>query len=104
MAAPLRKSSIDDYQQKWKTFLKFLEMNKIQLEEVTIGNVLQFFTYLFYDKHRKPGTVAHYRTALTIPLRLYCQIDLKIPAVGDLLRSMNLQRPIVPLTVHHYGA
>ena len=98
MAAPLRKSSINDYQQKWKTFLKFLEKNKIQLEEATIGNVLQFFTYLFYDKHRKPGTVAHYRTALTIPLRLYCQIDLKIPAVGDLLRSMNLQRPIVPVT------
>ena len=97
MAAPLRKTSVNDYQQKWKTFLKFLESNEIQLENVTIGNVLQFFTYLFYEKHRRPGTVAHYRTALTIPLKIHYQIDLRIPAVADLLRSMNLQRPVVPV-------
>ena len=97
MAAPLRESSINDYQQKWKTFLGFLGKNKVSLEEITIGNVLQFFTYLFYEKHRRPGTVAHYRTALTIPLKMYCQIDLRIQAVADLLRSMNLQRPIVPV-------
>ena len=98
MAAPLRKSSISDYDQKWKTFLRFLEKNNIELEKITIENVLQFFTYLFYEKHRRPGTVAHYRTALTIPLRIHFQIDLRIPAVADLMRSMNLQRPIVPVT------
>ena len=97
MAAPLRKSSVNDYQQKWKTFVNFLESNKIQLENITIGNVLQFFTYLFYEKHRRPGTVAHYRTALTIPLQVHFQINLRIPAVADLLRSMNLQRPVIPM-------
>ena len=59
---------------------------------------MKFFTYLFYEKHRRPGTVAHYRTALTIPLKMYFQVDLRIPAVADLLRSMNLQRPIIPVT------
>ena len=98
MAAPLRKSSLSDYQQKWKTFIRFLENNNIETAKVTIENVLQFFTYLFYEKHRRPGTVAHYRTALTIPLKMYFQVDLRIPAVADLLRSMNLQRPIIPVT------
>ena len=96
MAAPLRENSIKDYQHKWKIFLSFLKNNKIPFEDVKIGSVLQFFTFLFYEKHFKPGTVAHYRTALTVPLQAYFNIDLKVPAVADLLRAMWIQRPNMP--------
>ena len=98
MAAPLRQNSIKDYQHKWKSFLSFLTQNEIPFKKVTIGNVLQFFTFLFYEKHLKPGTVAHYRTALTVPLKEHFNIDLKVPAVADLLRAMGLQRPNIPVS------
>ena len=96
MAAPLRGNSIRDYQHKWKTFLEFLNKCEIPFDKVTVSSVLRFFTYLFYEKHFKPGTVAHYRTALTVPLKEHFNIDLKIPAVADLLRAMWLQRPNIP--------
>ena len=100
MATPLRKSSLKDYQQKWKCFMSFLSRNNIT--EVTMASVLQFLTYLFYERHLKPGTVAHYRSALIVPLQMHFQIDLKSRAksraIADLLRSMFIQRPNRPIT------
>ena len=96
MAAPLRKNSIKDYQHKWKSFLSYLNDRKTPFDKVTIASVLRFLTFLFHKKHFKPGTVAHYRTALTVPLKEYFNIDLKVPAVADLLRGMWLQRPNIP--------
>ena len=98
MATPLRKSSLGDYQQKWKCFISFLVMRDISLDCLKITHVLQFFTYLFYEKHLKPGTIAHYRSALTVPLKVYFHIDLKTQAVSDLIKSMFIQRPNKPVT------
>ena len=98
MATPLRKSSVKDYQQKWKCFISFLSRNSITFSEVTMASVLQFFTYLFYEKHLKPGTVAHYRSALMVPLKMHFQIDLNSRAIADLVRSMFIQRPNKPVT------
>ena len=63
-----------------------------------MASVLQFFTYLFYEKHLKPGTVAHYRSALMVPLKMHFQIDLNSRAIADLVRSMFIQRPNKPVT------
>ena len=98
MAVPLRVSSVGDYQQKWKCFLTFLKRNKIPFKKVTLSSVLQFLTFPFYEKHLKPGTIARYKTALTIPLRMHFKIDLKSDAFADLIRSMYLQRPNKPIT------
>ena len=98
MATPLRKSSVGDYQQKWKYFIAFLKRNNIPFSEVTTASVLQFLTYLFYEKHLKPGTIAHYRTALTVPMEMHFQINLKSQAIANLIRSMYIQRPNKPVT------
>ena len=103
MAAPLRKSSISDYQHKWKVFMSFLKDKDIPFENVTIANVLQFFWFLFDKKHFKPGTLAHYRTALTVPLKEKFNIDLKIQAVTDLVRGMWLERPNMPSQDPHWS-
>ena len=98
MAAPLRVKSIKDYEHKWKTFMNYLSRKNIPFNEITIGKVLQFLYFLFHEKHLKPGTIAHYRTALTVPLKTYFNIDLKVPAVADLIRAMWLQRPNIPVS------
>ena len=77
IATPLRPNSIRDYQHKWDTFVLFLNNNNIPLEQITVSSVLQFFTFLFHHKHFKPGTIAHYKTALMVPLKEYFNIDLK---------------------------
>ena len=98
IATPLRQNSIRDYQHKWDTFILFLNKNNIPLEQITVSSVLQFFTFLFHHKHFKPGTIAHYKTALTVPLKEYFNIDLKDAAFSELLRAMWLQRPNQPNT------
>ena len=41
--------------------------------------------------------MAHYRTALSFPLRIVLNIDLLNPAVSAMLRAMSLRRPSRPL-------
>ena len=98
MAAPLRLKSIKDYEHKWKTFMNYLIKNDIPFHDITTGTVLQFLASLFYDKHLKPGTITHYRTALSVPLKTYFNIDLKVPAITDLIRARWIQRPNKPVS------
>ena len=98
MAKPLRDSSLTDYQTKWKKFIEFLIKEGISPEEVTLGSVIRFFYFLFNQRKLKPGTVSHYRSALTVPLLLHYKIDLKSPEISDLIRGMHLNRPSAPVT------
>ena len=48
-------------------------------------------------RNLKPGTISHYRTALTIPLKLKCGIDLHDSAFSALIKAMYIQRPNIPV-------
>ena len=97
MVKPIVDSSIRDYQHKWQCFVNFLKNKEVELKDVTMSNVLQFLIYLFHVKHFKPGTIAKYKTALTKPL-VHFNIDLKVPAITDLLKGMTQQRPNNPVS------
>ena len=97
LAAPLRKSSINEYERKWFCFCKFLQKDAISVKDITMANVLKFFDYLFFERNLKPGTISHYRTALTIPLKLKCGIDLHDSAFSALIKAMYIQRPNIPV-------
>ena len=96
MAAPVRKVSTNEYQRKWKVFMTFLRLRNIPFKNISVTKVIQFLCFLFYERNLSPSTVAHYRTALVVPLLVYFNIDLKVPALRDLLRAMCLQRPKTP--------
>ena len=46
----------------------------------------------------QPGTIARYKTALTIPLWMLFKIDFKSDAFADLIRSMCLHRHNKPIS------
>ena len=96
LATPIRPSSLKDYQVKWNKFLSFLTEHNIPPDELSLSNVLDFFSYLFFIKKLRANTVAHYRSALTVPLQLEFQINLHDPAVSRILRAMQIQRPNAP--------
>ena len=93
ISEPIRKSSAQNYEIKWKKFLSFLTSEHIPLHKVEFQHVVRFLTHLFYDKALKPTTIAHYRSAITLPLKLKYNIDLRVPEINQLLRAMTLQRP-----------
>ena len=95
---PIRRSSQGDYEYKWRTFCSFLRDRNIPFSAISLATALEFLTYLFHDKNLKPGTVAHYRSALSLPLRLSYNIDLNDQSVTTLLKAMALKRPSAPLS------
>ena len=98
LATPLRQSSLNDYETKWKIFCSFLSERNISPKDLTLSHVLDFFSFLFYEKKLKPTTVAHYRSAITVPLQLGFHINLHDTAVSHLLRAMSIKRPNAPAT------
>ena len=98
LTKPLRKSSLKDYEGKWLRFCSFLKDRHISPDNITLASVIEFFTYLFHDKNLRPGTIAHYRSALSVPLQLQFKIDLHDSAVSTLLRAMYIQKPNPPVT------
>ena len=98
LANPIRKSSQGDYERKWRYFCSFLRERDIPFNAITLHCVLDFLAYLFFDKGLQPSTVAHYRSALTVPLRLQYNVDLTDSLVSTLLKAMFLQRPKTPIT------
>ena len=58
--------------------------------------VINFLAGLFKDKNRKASTISQYRTALTQPLLLYFNIDVRVNCVWTLLRSKKMKNPQDP--------
>ena len=96
LATPIRQSSLNDYEIKWNKFCSYLRSHRITPSQLSLNNVLEFFSHLFYEKNLRPNTVAHYRSALTVPLQLKFNINLHDPAVSHLIRSMAIKRPANP--------
>lgn len=98
MAVPIRKSSQGDYERKWQYFLSFLNKEGVQLESCTIQHIVKFFHMLFQSKGLLASTVAHYRSALSVPLRNVFNIDVLDPAISSMLKAMAIVRPSRPLS------
>ena len=96
LTSPIRQSSINDYQIKWEKFCSFLTARNIAPNQLTLANVLDFFSYLFFEKKLRPNTVSHYRSALSVPLGLEFGINLRDPAVSHLIKAMQIERPASP--------
>ena len=99
MSLPIRPSSARVYQSHWIVFLDFLRREGVvSLSQCTLRHAVKFLTLLFKQRDIIASTVAHYRSALSYPLRAVLNIDLLHPAVSAMLKAMSLRRPSRPLT------
>ena len=96
LTKPLRDSSLRDYERKWLCFSRFLTERNINPVDLNLATVLEFLSYLFRVKNLRPGTVSHYRSALSVPLLLQYNIDLHDNAVSTLIKAMYIERPNLP--------
>ena len=103
MLEDLSENTLRDYEHKWKSFLKYLEEEKIPQEEVIVDYVLNFFKKLFIKYNLKPSTVIKYKTALTHPLMAKFKINIKIPEATILMNAMKKARPDIPFKEPHWN-
>ena len=98
MSNPILSSSSREYERKWKLFMEFARSKTTNFNNIDLDLVISFLASLFKDKKRKASTISQYRTALTQPLFLYFNIDIRVNCVGTLLRSIKLKNPQEPPT------
>ena len=99
MGLPIHQSSANEYQRKWAEFLASLRQEGVNLvTQCILEHLASFLTMLFYKKGLLASTIAHYCSALSVPLHTVLSIDVLDPAVSGMIRAMSLRRPTRPLT------
>ena len=91
MAMPIRPSSQGDYERKWQHFISYLHYEGVQLEQCNIQHVLNFLTMLFDKRDLLAITIAHYRSALSVPLREVLNIDILSSTVSSIISHVDSQ-------------
>ena len=60
MTESIKKSSEEDYQRKWTTFLDYVHSKGFTFEDIDKGLVMNFLSHLFHTRRLKPSTISHY--------------------------------------------
>ena len=64
IAAPQRLSTRSIYTSKWTVFQRWCTEKQVDFRSPSIGDICNFFWYLFSDLNRCPSTIGGYRTAI----------------------------------------
>ena len=64
IAAPQRLSTRAIYTSKWSVFQRWCMEQQVDFGSPSIGDICNFFWYLFHDLNRCPSTIEGYRTAI----------------------------------------
>ena len=83
IAAPQRLSTRAIYTSKWSVFQRWCMEQQVDFGSPSIGDICNFFWYLFHDLNRCPSTIEGYRTAIADTLG---NSDLNISSNTDIAR------------------
>ena len=83
IAAPQRLSTRAIYTSKWSVFQRWCMEQQVDFRSPSIGDICNFFWYLFHDLNRCPSTIEGYRTAIADTLG---NSDLNIGSNTDIAR------------------
>ena len=87
-----RESTIRQYQVAWTLFLGFLEMKGTVHQEIGLPDVFEFLAH-YHELGRAYYTIAVYRCALKLPLRLLLDLSLDGDDSDDFMKGLYNARP-----------
>ena len=88
-----KDSTSRQYQAVWKKFLDFLKEKSIPDQGVSIPVVCDFLTHQTVDLERKYRTVSGYRSALRLPLKFACGLEVMCMETDTWLRGAFQYNP-----------
>ena len=86
-------SSLRQYQAIWGKFLDFLDTNSISHESVGIADVMNFLSFHAIHFKREYRTIAAYKCAVELPLKLVLGIDFGGTELGLFMRGLFNTKP-----------
>ena len=93
IAAPQRLSTRSIYTSKWTVFQRWCTEKQVGFRNPSIGDICNFFWYLFNDLNRCPSTIEGYRTAIADTLRNTKQNISTNPEIARLIASFHRDKP-----------
>ena len=87
------ESSIRQYQSIWTKFLNFLEINNICHEQISIVNVLNFLSFHSINKNKSYRTIAAYKCAIELPLKLLLGLDFECQELSIFMKGLFNRKP-----------
>ena len=93
IAAPQRLSTRSIYTSKLTVFQRWCTQKQVDFRSPSIGDICNFFWYLFNDLNRCPSTIEGYRTAITDTLGNTKQNISTNPEIARLIASFHRDKP-----------
>ena len=93
IAAPQRLSTRSIYTSKLTVFQRWCTEKQVDFRSPSIGDICNFFWYLFNDLNRCPSTIEGYRTAITDTLGDTKQNISTNPEITRLIASFHRDKP-----------
>ena len=87
------ESSQKQYQSIWSKFLDFLNINHISHNSVSIADVMNFLAFHAIHYKRQYRTLAAYKCAIELPLRLLFNLDFGGVELGMFMRGLFNTNP-----------
>ena len=89
ITAPQRLSTRSIYTSKWTVFQRWCTEKQVDFRSPSIGDICNFFWYLFNDLNRCPSTIEGYRTAIADTLWNTKQNISTNPEIARLIASFH---------------
>ena len=93
IAVPQRLSTRSIYTSKWTVFQRWCTEKQVDFRSPSIGDICNFFWYLFNDLNRCPSTIEGYRTAIADTLGNTKQNISTNPEIARLIASFHRDKP-----------
>ena len=93
IAAPQRLSTRSIYASKWTVFQRWCTDTQVDFRNPSIGDICNFFWYLFNDLNRCPSTIEGYRTAIADTLGNTKQNISTNTEIARLIASFHRDKP-----------
>ena len=93
IVAPQRLSTRSIYTSKWTVFQHWCTEKQVDFRSPSIGDICNFFWYLFNDLNRCPSTIEGYRTAIANTLGNTKQNISTNPEIARLIASFHRDKP-----------
>ena len=93
VAAPQRLSTRSIYTSKWTVFQRWCTEKQVDFRNPSVGDICNFFWYLFNDLNRCPSTIEGYRTAIADTLGNTKQNMSTNPEIARLIANFHRNKP-----------
>ena len=103
VCASRRASTQSLYNYHWNTWMDWCLEREMDPIDPTVMALADFLIFLFEEKKLSPTSVKGYRSAISFTLKHFSSVDFSSdPVLADIIRSMELEKPIVSWVVPYW--